>query len=265
MTDLHYEHPTLVSLYDLGNGWSDDREFYLSLAGPHPMRILDLGCGTGLLCNAYAQRGHIVTGVDPAASMLDAAKRSPLGGSIEWIQGSAQSFHSAATFDLIIMTGHAFQVLLKEEDVASVFARIRSLLAPHGVFAFESRNPQVDWAREWHGMQREFESPFGIVRESFKVHSAQEEKIVFETEYSLPNEKLVSVSELRFMSAGTITKQLNDAGLSIYKLLGDWNGEPFNLERSREMIFLVKVAGNNLDLRRGSLALRDTGSEFPSN
>jgi SAM-dependent methyltransferase len=265
VTDLHYEHPTLVSLYDLGNGWSDDREFYLSLAGPAPMRILDLGCGTGLLCNAYAQRGHMVTGVDPAAPMLTAAKRSPLGSRIEWIQGSAQSFKSNTTFDLITMTGHAFQVLLKDEDVANTFSHVRSYLAPHGVFAFESRNPHILWAQEWDGMQREFESPFGIVRESFKVHSAKGEQIVFETEYTLPNERLVSVSELRFMSAETITNHLHSAGFSIYKLLGDWNGEPFNPEQSREMIFLVRVAGNNLDIRRGSLALRDTGSEFPSN
>ena len=67
MTDLHYEHPKLVDVYDLGNGWSEDRNFYLSLAGDKPISILDLGCGTGLLSNAYAERGHMVTGADPAA------------------------------------------------------------------------------------------------------------------------------------------------------------------------------------------------------
>jgi 2-polyprenyl-3-methyl-5-hydroxy-6-metoxy-1,4-benzoquinol methylase len=68
--DAHYENPKLAEIYDDGNGWSIDRDFYLSLAGDRPIRILDLGCGTGLICDAYAAKGHFVTGVDPAASML---------------------------------------------------------------------------------------------------------------------------------------------------------------------------------------------------
>ena len=243
MTDLHYEHPKLVDVYDLGNGWSEDRDFYLSLAGDTPKRILDLGCGTGLLCNAYAERGHLVTGVDPAASMLEAARKSRFGSKIEWVQASAESFQLDATFDLIIMTGHAFQVLLDDPDVASAFVRIRDHLRSEALFAFESRNPAIDWAREWDGMQRELRSPKGLVRESFKVRSARRERIVFETEYAFADERLVSVSELRFMSSDRITRHLIEAGLHVHELLGDWDGSSFSPERSREMVFLVGPAG----------------------
>jgi len=52
MPDLHYENLLLAEIYDLDSGWSIDREFYLSLAAGSPKRILDLGCGTGLLCDA---------------------------------------------------------------------------------------------------------------------------------------------------------------------------------------------------------------------
>ncbi len=75
MLDLHYTDPALAELYDLDSGWSVDREFYLNLAGSTPKRILDLGCGTGLLGDALAARGHEVTGVDPAAAMLEVARR----------------------------------------------------------------------------------------------------------------------------------------------------------------------------------------------
>ncbi|MCS0457536.1 MULTISPECIES: hypothetical protein [Rhizobium] len=42
MPDLHYEHPRLAALYDLACGWSEDRDFYLSLAdgGPNQFSIL---------------------------------------------------------------------------------------------------------------------------------------------------------------------------------------------------------------------------------
>lgn len=240
MADLHYEHPELVRVYDLGNSWAEDREFYLSLAGDRPKRILDVGCGTGLLCNAYAARGHIVTGVDPAPAMLQAATNAPHGRKVTWVEASAESFQCDTRFDLIVMTGHAFQVLLDDDDVARAFRNIRNHLDADGLFAFESRNPHIDWAREWDGMQRELASPRGIMRESFKVRSVQGERIVFETEYTFADERLVSVSELRFMSGGMITQHLTTAGLHIHELLGDWDGGAFHAEKSREMIFLTK-------------------------
>src|ERR1044072_3441394 len=90
MPDKHYENSKLVEIYDLDSPWSIDRNFYLSLAGMPPQKILDLGCGTGLLTDAYAVQGHEVTGVDPSPAMLEAARRKPHGHQIEWVESSAQ-------------------------------------------------------------------------------------------------------------------------------------------------------------------------------
>jgi 2-polyprenyl-3-methyl-5-hydroxy-6-metoxy-1,4-benzoquinol methylase len=76
MLDLHYSNQKLADLYDLDSPWSAERDFYLDLAPPSPIDILDLGCGTGSLCNAYAELGHRVTGVDPAQSMLNVAQKN---------------------------------------------------------------------------------------------------------------------------------------------------------------------------------------------
>ena len=121
MPDLHYDDPSLAAIYDITCGWSEDRNFYLALAGNPPKVVLDLGCGTGLLCDAYAARGHDVTGVDPSASMLDIARQKPHGTEVSWVEATAQDYRSDKRFDLIIMTGHAFQVL---EDDADIFAAL---------------------------------------------------------------------------------------------------------------------------------------------
>lgn len=86
MPDTHYEHPKLAAIYDVFSPWSIDRDFYLGLAGDSPQHVLDLGCGTGLLCDAYAARGHHVTGVDTTAAMLAVARQKPHGDRVEWVR-----------------------------------------------------------------------------------------------------------------------------------------------------------------------------------
>ena len=50
------------------------------------------------------------------------------------------------------MTGHAFQVLIGDDELRSSLAAIRSALTGNGRFAFETRNPL---AREWENWRPE--------------------------------------------------------------------------------------------------------------
>jgi len=54
---MDYQNPQIAEIYDLTNPRAQDTDFYLSLAGPRPGSVLDLGCGTGTLCCALAERG----------------------------------------------------------------------------------------------------------------------------------------------------------------------------------------------------------------
>ncbi len=241
LPDEHYVNPELAELYDLDSPWSPDRDFYLSQAGPPPQSILDLGCGTGLICNAYAELGHGVTGVDPAPAMLEIARRKPCGAQIEWVEATAQTFRSDKRFDLIIMTGHAFQVLLEDADVRAAFETMRIHLKPEGKCVFESRNRAIDWAVEWSG-EFSLETPQAAVRESWRVFPMTNDRLKFESVYSFPDKTLISKSELRFMSQAEIEAQLKAAGLRAESLFGDWDGALFDQKSSKEMIFTVRTA-----------------------
>jgi SAM-dependent methyltransferase len=247
MPDPHYEDPRLVELYDLECGWSPDRDFYLALAGAPPKRVLDLGCGTGLLCDAYAAQGHAVTGVDPAAAMLAVARRKPHGARVEWVHSNAESFRSSKRFDLIVMTGNAFQVLLDDDDIVATLAVMRDHLAPDGVVAFESRNPAIDWRSRW---THELELQLGAtsVHVSRRVLAEQADRISFETRYAFPDEVLVSPSELRFLSRSAIEQRLRACGLRVESVCGDWNRQPFDPATSEEMIFTA----SRVPAQRGS-------------
>lgn len=238
--DAHYGNPKLARLYDLDSGWSNERDFYVALAGNTKKNILDLGCGTGLICNRLAELGHNVTGIDPAAIMLEQAKNKPYGNQINWVCSTAQDFKSENKFDLIIMTGNAFQVLLEEKDLSALFKNVKRHLKPDGVFAFETRNPQLDWPSIWNYADQ-LETPEGTVLESRRFLSLENDRMKFELLYEFPDQTMVSQSELRFWHQEEIGKQVQAADLFVDRLLGDWDGKPLDPARSKEMVFFVKT------------------------
>lgn len=237
--DSHYVNPKLAALYDLDSGWNREREFYLSLAGSSPKRILDLGCGTGLICNAMAANGHHVTGVDPSSAMLAVAKNKDHGNKIEWVQASVQKFKAEKLFDLIIMTGNASQVLLEEEDLITACQVMKVHLKPDGMIAFETRNPKLDWAIRWN-YKIKLNTPEGEVIESRHFLNWSGNKMLFELCYEFPKERLVSQSQLRFWSANEINRIFSEVGLKIEKLIGDWENSEVKEESTEEMVFLIR-------------------------
>nr|WP_307145950.1 class I SAM-dependent methyltransferase [Rhizobium tibeticum] len=238
--DLHYEHPALAGLYDLDSGWSIDRDFYLGLAAGEPKRILDLGCGTGLLCDAYASFGHQVTGVDPANAMLEVAKTKPYGSHVEWVESSAQLFRSDKRSDLIIMTGNAFQVFLADEDILAVFETMRFHLAQNGQVAFETRNPAIDWPTRW---DKDAELTLGeqTIYQSRHVSKRGGDRISFETRFKFPDKELVSFSELRFLSKSEIEEWLLKCGLKPKAVYGGWHGQPSDEANSDDIVFVIEA------------------------
>lgn len=240
MPDRHYTHRRLAEIYDLDSPWGVDTDFYMALAGSAPIGVLDLGCGTGTLCCALARAGHRVTGVDPAAAMLDVAKRKPGAANVEWIHSSAQTFRSSRRFELVVMTGHVFQVLLTDEDIVAVFETAKCHLVDGGVLAFESRNPSIDWAREW-------ERNFIWDLQGEKIYQTRSELdvsgelISFSHTYRFPDETLVSASTLRFMSSSGITALATESGFQLAGLFGDWDGSSFDSNSSKEMIFILRA------------------------
>lgn len=236
--DIHYTNPKLAALYDLDSGWSIEREFYLNLAGEHPKSVLDLGCGTGLLCRAYASKGHRATGVDPSPVMLEVGRRKEYGDRVHWVSSRAQEYKSEESFDLIIMTGNAFQVLLSEADLISTLKVMKGHLHPEGVIVFESRNPNLDWPSQWD-YEISLQTRDGPVKERRVFKSFNGPNMSFDLYYEFKDETLVSKSQIRFWSCEEIRSHLLACDLQVQRLLGDWDGRAFDSTRSKEMVFFA--------------------------
>ncbi len=58
-----------------------------------------------------------------------------------------------------------------------------------------------------------------------------------------PHLRLTTSSTLRFPSREHVEALLARSGLVVSEVFGDWNAGPFDLARSREIIFIAEIAG----------------------
>jgi ubiquinone/menaquinone biosynthesis C-methylase UbiE len=80
-------------------------EILRRLAGPTPISVLDVGCGTGFLALLFAELGHSVTGIDLAPGMLNLArqKAEQLHLNVRLrVENGAVIQDPDATYDLVI-------------------------------------------------------------------------------------------------------------------------------------------------------------------
>jgi ubiquinone/menaquinone biosynthesis C-methylase UbiE len=240
---MDYQDLRIAEIYDVANPRAQDTEFYLSLAGPRPCRVLDLGCGTGTLCCALAERGHQVTGVDPAAAMLAVARRKPHAEKVDWIESSAQSFKTHRRFDVIVMSGHVFQILLTDTDALAVLETMRRHLKQRGTVAFETRNPRVDWVSEWTTQSSMVHTlPGGQLFEDLEITGDEGEFISFQTSYRSRDLTLTTRSTLRFPPREHVEALIARSGLVVRDVFGDWNAGRFEAAMSREIVFIAGIA-----------------------
>ncbi|AWN36420.1 class I SAM-dependent methyltransferase [Methylobacterium radiodurans] len=88
-------------------------------------RILDIGCGPGVLAKALAARGAAVTGIDPGeAAIRDAAARAP-GARFERASAEALPF-AAASFDGAVILNALHHV----PDPAAALAEAARVVGP---------------------------------------------------------------------------------------------------------------------------------------
>ena len=104
-------------------------------------RVLDIGCGPGLLANGFAALGCRALGIDPSEAMLAAARdqAKAAGVVVDYRQGSSYSLADVpGPFDLAVL-GRSFHWT----DRAATLAALDKLIVPRGaVVLFYDMHPR---------------------------------------------------------------------------------------------------------------------------
>jgi len=127
--DLNYRIPQILC------------ERVIEMCGPRKLRVLDLGCGTGL-CGAHLESAcSLLVGVDVSPAMLAKAAEHKRYDTLveqdiaEYLAGTA-----TAAFDVAL----AADVFVYIGDLADVFAQVARVLDAGGVFAFSIERADDD-------------------------------------------------------------------------------------------------------------------------
>src|SRR2546423_7346753 len=220
MIERQFTADSLAALYDVFHppARRDDFTFYLPLV-MSARAVLDVGCGTGALLRRARESGHTgrLCGLDPAGGMLNQARRR---SDIEWVLGDLSSVGWEREFDLVVMTGHAFQEFVEDDEIRAALAAIRAALTDGGHFAFETRNPLVraweHWATEYTGEVTDASG--AIAWCEYQVEMPVEGGVVRSTStFTSPawDHPEVSRGMLRFLDAEALSAFLFGAGLAI--------------------------------------------------
>ena len=230
MNDIPYD--AYVELLDLAS------------TGVSGKKVLDIGCGTGLLSAMLAKKGADVTAIDLSADMLEVAshRAQSLSLDIKFIEQPMQRLEVEDTFDAAIISIDSLNYVIEQQDVLETFRRIYGALRTGGVLLFD--------VHSLFKMDEIFlEGPFVFDNRSItyvwqtapgdQEHSIYSELAFFVKQQDGSYQRFDEVHMQRSFAVPEYVHMLEQAGFQIERIFADWEDEAPE-EESERIFFQVR-------------------------
>ena len=209
------------------------------------LKLLDIGCGTGVLTERFAREGFSVTGIDLSGDMLAVARERFEEAGLEgaFFEQPMQEMEGHSGYDLAVIAIDSLNYVTEDEEVAAVFRHVFGALNPGGRLLFDVHSP--------YKMTELFlDGPFTADLEdvSYIWHTYPgEEPLSVESEISFfirrPDGLYMRQEEFhlqRTFTPDTYIRLLEEAGFAIRSVTADWTGQTPSEYSERVFFHAVK-------------------------
>ncbi len=165
MRAMTYYEPDLALVHHEGFGFHVDRTAegilqILSQTVVAGARVLDVGCGSGLLAARLVEAGYETHGVDASAPMIALARKTAPGAHfrVATLPGA-----SLPKVDAIVSTGHVLAYLPSPESILAALKELADALEPGGVLAVDHMTPDYCERRDIDDVVARVEEEWTII------------------------------------------------------------------------------------------------------
>ena len=137
-----------------------------------PKNVMDLACGTGILCSILQEAGIKASGMDFSSGMIDIARANC--PELHFDVADMITYRPDTQYDLVTCTGDAVNHIPELSDVKKIFENVYAYLFPGGWFVFDLLNERevstsepfemdfTDTTRVWFQMTRPSEKKVNL-------------------------------------------------------------------------------------------------------
>jgi ubiquinone/menaquinone biosynthesis C-methylase UbiE len=237
--------------YDLF-GSKNDLDFYKELALESGKKALELGVGTGRVAIHLANAGITVVGIDNSVNMLKIARKK-LAAQTKAVRkhvilkkGDMRNFELKQLFDFIYIPASTFDHNITEEEQRQTLNCIYKHLKKNGTFAFDLEQATPDKpSTSWWIDRKEIERGKMVVRSIFTRRDMVKHIITLDLFFDVyQNGKLLEryheYGEAAIISKDEITKLLEQNGLEVKNIYGDFNKSKYRTNSPKTIIITRK-------------------------
>ena len=212
--------------------------------------VLELGCGTGTVCEKLAEAGYDMTGIDVSTDMLNVAeeKRLESGLPILYLCQDMREFELYGTMRAVVSVCDTMNYLLDRADFVTTLKLVNNYLDPGGVFIFDLKT--LHFYRDVLGtrtMGSAGDDAAYIWENAFDETSAVNEyrMTFFEEQEDGRYERFEELHVQRAWTEEEVRGMAEEAGMQFVRCTAAYSDEALN-EKTERILVILKEQGKNI-------------------